>query len=81
MTAAPAREAEVGATALLHLAALAATGWIAARLAGLADGTAQHERLAALGAHWLADIDARATTFVGALRAPHLGRAMHAIRG
>jgi hypothetical protein len=81
MIAAPAAEAEIGATALLHLAALAATGWIAARFAALAGETAQQERLAALGAHWLAHIDARAMTFVGALRAPHLDRAMHAIRG
>jgi hypothetical protein len=80
MTAAPAAEGEIGATALLHLAALAATGWIAARFAALASGSAQQDRLAALGAHWLADIDARAMTFVGALRAPHLNRAMHAIR-
>ena len=80
MTAAPVAEAEVGATALLHLAALAATGWIAARFAGLADDAPQHERLAALGSHWLADIDARAATCVGALRAPTLGRAMRAIR-
>jgi hypothetical protein len=80
LMAMPAAEADVGATALLHLAALAATGWIAARFACLAPDSPQHERLAALASHWLADIDARAATFVGALRAPHLTRAMQALR-
>jgi hypothetical protein len=80
LTAMPAAEADVGATALLHLAALAATGWIAARFACLAPDSPQHERLAALASHWLVDIDARAATFVGALREPHLTRAMQALR-
>jgi len=44
-----------GATAFLHLAQSAATGWIAARLAKL-----DHKRLAAAGAHWLAGLTNRA---------------------
>jgi len=50
-----AREAGAGATAFLNLAGLAATGWIAVRLAGLSD-----RRLAAAGRWWLSDLRARA---------------------
>jgi alkylation response protein AidB-like acyl-CoA dehydrogenase len=49
------REAEAGATAFLRLAGLAATGWIALRLAGLAD-----PRLSAAGRYWLSDLTDRA---------------------
>lgn len=55
-----ARDLDTGATAFLHLAALAATGWIAARLAALTGPDPAHRRLRAAGAHWLIDIDARA---------------------
>ncbi|HEX8485356.1 acyl-CoA dehydrogenase family protein [Sphingomonas sp.] len=52
---------DAGATAFLHLAALAATGWIAARLCALDDdGSPSHRRLIAAGRHHLHDIDARA---------------------
>jgi hypothetical protein len=44
-----------GATAFLHLAQAAATGWIAARLAKL-----DHKRLAAAGSHWLTGLADRA---------------------
>jgi alkylation response protein AidB-like acyl-CoA dehydrogenase len=57
---ADAREAEAGATAFLHLAALAATGWIATRLAGMAGDTPAARRLAAVGRYWLCDIADRA---------------------
>ena len=50
-----AREAEAGATPFLHLAALAATGWIALRLTGL-----DNARLAAAGRWWLSDLAPRA---------------------
>jgi hypothetical protein len=50
-----AREAEAGATAFLYLAGVAATGWIALRLTGLADA-----RLAAAGRFWLSDLVPRA---------------------
>jgi alkylation response protein AidB-like acyl-CoA dehydrogenase len=49
------REAEAGATPFLHLAGLAATGWIALRLTALED-----PRLAAAGRYWLSDIAPRA---------------------
>ncbi|MDB5714397.1 MAG: acd [Sphingomonadales bacterium] len=54
------RGAEAGATAFLHLAALAATGWIATRLAGLTDDTSASRRLAAAGRYWLCDLADRA---------------------
>ncbi|HKT84683.1 MAG TPA: acyl-CoA dehydrogenase family protein [Novosphingobium sp.] len=47
------RAAEAGATAFLHLAALAATGWIAARLVAIEDSSREAERLRAAGRHWL----------------------------
>ncbi|MDB5430881.1 MAG: hypothetical protein JWP35_1997 [Caulobacter sp.] len=53
-------EAEAGATAFLHLAGLAATGWIGARLATLGDDTPVWRRLAAAGRYWLADLADRA---------------------
>jgi alkylation response protein AidB-like acyl-CoA dehydrogenase len=49
------REAEAGAMAFLHLASLAATGWIALRLTGL-----DNARLAAAGRWWLSDLAPRA---------------------
>ncbi|MDP1632702.1 MAG: acyl-CoA dehydrogenase family protein [Caulobacter sp.] len=54
------REAEAGATAFLHLAGLAATGWIAARLTTLGDESATWRRLAAAGRYWLSDLPDRA---------------------
>ncbi|HKY80654.1 MAG TPA: acyl-CoA dehydrogenase family protein [Sphingobium sp.] len=54
------RAAEAGATAFLHLAALAATGWIAARLVAIAGTGAAAERLRAAGRHWLTLISLRA---------------------
>ncbi len=59
--AATPREAEAGATAFLQLAGLAATGWIALRLASLhGDGDAAR-RLAACGRYWLSDVADRAS--------------------
>lgn len=49
------RQGEAGATAFLQLAGLAATGWIALRLARLPDA-----RLAAAGRFWLLDLAQRA---------------------
>mgnify|MGYP000947075282 CR=1 FL=1 len=54
------RAAEAGATAFLHLAGLAATGWIAVRLSGLTADDAATRRLVAAGSHWLSDIALRA---------------------
>ncbi len=54
------REGNAGATAYLQLATLAATGWIAARLAGLQGDTAARRHLIAAGRYFLSDIDARA---------------------
>jgi alkylation response protein AidB-like acyl-CoA dehydrogenase len=54
------REGNAGATAYLQLAMLAATGWIAARLAGLPGDTGARLHLIAAGRYWLADINARA---------------------
>jgi alkylation response protein AidB-like acyl-CoA dehydrogenase len=54
------REGNAGATAYLHLAMLAATGWIAARLAGLQGDAAAQLHLIAAGRYWLSDIDSRA---------------------
>lgn len=56
------RALDAGATAFLHLAALAATGWIAAGLAALDPIDPTTRRLSVAGRHWLADIDARATS-------------------
>lgn len=49
-----------GATAFLRLAQLAATGWIAARLAVLEGLNPPEQRLAAAGRHWLAGLAPRA---------------------
>ena len=54
------RAAEAGATAYLQLAGLAATGWIAARLAALDPATPTARRLIAAGRFWLSDIGTRA---------------------
>jgi 3-(methylthio)propanoyl-CoA dehydrogenase len=56
------RDAEAGATAFLHLAALAATGWIAARFTVLDHDDPATRRLVACGRYWLAGIGARAAT-------------------
>ena len=62
-------EAEAGATAFLRLAGLAATGWIAARLAMRDDASPTWRRLAAAGRYALADLSCRAATaHVGAVR-------------
>lgn len=53
------QDAEAGATAFLRLATLAATGWMAVRLAGLG-GDPIADRLSAAGRYWLSDIVARA---------------------
>ncbi len=58
-TAADARDVDAGATAFLHLASLAATGWIAARLSGAAGETPAANRLRAAGDYWLSRIEAR----------------------
>lgn len=54
------REAEAGATAFLQLATLAATGWMAVRLASLQGDDPNTQRLIALGCYWLSDVEARA---------------------
>ncbi|MDB5425245.1 MAG: hypothetical protein JWQ29_2661 [Phenylobacterium sp.] len=54
------QDAEAGATAFLHLAGLAATGWIATRLAALDGEAPAQRRLCASGAYWLVDIGDRA---------------------
>jgi len=51
---------EAGATALLHLASLAATGWVAARLCILPRNDAARRRLVACATHTLATLPARA---------------------
>ena len=56
------RAADAGATAFLHLAALAATGWIAARLVAVEGSDQEAERLRAVGRHWLALTPARAAS-------------------
>jgi 3-(methylthio)propanoyl-CoA dehydrogenase len=58
--AADVADLEAGATAFLHLSALAATGWIAARLTLLDTEAPANRRLASLGRHWLWDIGDRA---------------------
>ncbi len=55
-----ARSAEAGATAFLHLSALAATGWIATRLAGLTGDGPAIRRLNAAASYWLGDLADRA---------------------
>lgn len=54
------RHAEAGATAFLQLATLAATGWMAVRLASLPGDDPHTRRLVALGRYWLSDLEARA---------------------
>ncbi|MDB5867712.1 MAG: hypothetical protein JWP96_44 [Polaromonas sp.] len=54
------REAESGATAFLQLAALAALGWIALRLAGQGEHTPAGRRLRAAGRYYLSDLAERA---------------------
>ncbi|MDP9084361.1 MAG: acyl-CoA dehydrogenase, partial [Pseudomonadota bacterium] len=54
------REAEAGATAFLQLAILAATAWIAVRLAALAGSDDASRRLAGSARYWLSDLAARA---------------------
>lgn len=52
--------AEAGAYPLLKLAALAATGWTALRLAATDASTPVGARLAAAGRYWLSDLEPRA---------------------
>lgn len=54
------RDAEAGASAFLHLAGLAATGWIATRLAALEERSAASRRLVAAGSYWLCSLADRA---------------------
>ncbi|MFA7554595.1 MAG: acyl-CoA dehydrogenase family protein [Spongiibacteraceae bacterium] len=56
-------EAESGATAFLHLAGLAATGWIATRLVMLEQKNPALTRLYTAGAYWLAGLEEHATLF------------------
>jgi hypothetical protein len=49
-----------GATAFLRLAQLAASGWIAARLAALQGDDPANRRLVAAGRHWLNGLAPRA---------------------
>lgn len=62
------RSVEAGATEFLHLASLAATGWIAARLAKSDDGTRAGARRASAGRAWLWDIDHRASLLAARVR-------------
>jgi 3-(methylthio)propanoyl-CoA dehydrogenase len=54
------RDVDAGATSFLHLASLAATGWIAARLTQTKGATASASYLRAAGGYWLNRIEARA---------------------
>ena len=60
-TATP-RETDATATAFLHLAALAATGWIAAGFVTLPPDSPAHRKLGAAGRYWLAHVAGRAAT-------------------
>jgi 3-(methylthio)propanoyl-CoA dehydrogenase len=61
MTDAP--DVDAGATAFLNLAGLAATGWIASRLAKADGDTPAEQRIQAAGRYWLDRIAARAVPF------------------
>jgi 3-(methylthio)propanoyl-CoA dehydrogenase len=54
------RDIDAGATAFLNLAALAATGWIAARLTSARGSSPPHQKMQAAGRYWLGRIAARA---------------------
>ncbi|WP_298283511.1 acyl-CoA dehydrogenase family protein [Novosphingobium sp.] len=54
------RDIDAGATAYLHLAALVATGWIAAHQASFKATDPDTRRLVATGRYWLSAIDDRA---------------------
>ena len=54
------RDGEAGASAFLHLAGVAATAWIAARLGSVLDTDPASRRLAMAGRYWLADLPDRA---------------------
>jgi hypothetical protein len=54
------RDVDAGATSFLHLASLAATGWIAARLTKTKGATASADYLRTAGNYWLNRIEARA---------------------
>ena len=58
-----AKEAEAGATAFLHLAGLAATGWIATRLVTVEKNSPALNRLYAAGSYWLIGLGDRAALF------------------
>jgi len=55
------RRAEAGAYHFLTLASLAATGWIALRLARIAGTSPTEQRLAACGRYWLRELPGRAS--------------------
>lgn len=55
------KEAEAGAVAFLRLAMLAATGWIAVRLASASGDDRVTKRLVAAGSYWLSDLERRAS--------------------
>jgi hypothetical protein len=57
-----------GAVALLHLAGLAATGWVAARLAGLQGDDVAARRLRSAGQHWLTLLPAQAAAAAAQVR-------------
>ncbi len=62
-------DAEAGATAFLHLAALAALGWIAARLTVLEPINEAQRTLSAAGRYWLQGLDHRAASLFEAATA------------
>jgi 3-(methylthio)propanoyl-CoA dehydrogenase len=58
-----ARDIDAGASAFLHLAGLAATGWIAMRLSTTESDTPATNKMRAAGRYWLDRIAARAVPF------------------
>jgi 3-(methylthio)propanoyl-CoA dehydrogenase len=54
------KDVDAGSTAFLHLASLAATGWIAVRLSNVSGDAPAHQKMRAAGDHWLCQIGARA---------------------
>ncbi len=67
------RAVEAAATAFLHLAALAATGWIAMRLSAIEGDSAAHRRLAAAGRSWIRGIDDRAALLATSVKTGKVG--------
>jgi 3-(methylthio)propanoyl-CoA dehydrogenase len=73
------RDAEAGATAFLQLAILAATGWIAVRLANLDETDSVSRRLVSAARFWLTDLSHRAAlssaqALQGSTRLSHIAR-------